>query len=498
LRIFRFLGTVLIIAVAGHLLGGCTVGPDFRTPAAPQTTLYTESPLPPETMASPASGGASQRFVSGQDIPGQWWSLFRCEPLDRLIRQALTASPNLAAAEATLREARENLRAATGSEYFPRLDANLSATRQQFSGASFGQPNAGNSIFNLFNASLNVSYALDIFGGGRRELEGLSSQVEYQRFQLEGAYLSLTANIVTTVVQEASLREQIRTTRAIITLQEEQLDLIEQQSRLGGASRSDQLAQQAQLAQTRALLPPLEKQLALTRHLLALLAGRFPGDGGLPEFALNDLKLPLELPVSLPSSLVRQRPDIRASEELLHAAGAQVGVATANMYPKFTLTGSLGTTAIRAEDLFTPGSAVWSLGTGLLQPLFHGGELDAKRRAALAAYDQAAAQYRGTLLMAFQNVADVLRALEHDALTLAAQAEAEAVARESLDLARQQFQFGATGYLSLLNAQRQHQQALIGLVQAHAARLADTAALFQALGGGWWNRQEAEGHATAK
>jgi NodT family efflux transporter outer membrane factor (OMF) lipoprotein len=204
---------------------------------------------------------------------------------------------------------------------------------------------------------------------------------------------------------------------------------------------------------------------------------------------LNDLNLPLELPMSLPSSLVRQRPDIRASEELLHAAGAQVGVATANMYPKVTLTGSLGSSAIKAEDIFTPGSAVWSLGAGLLQPLFHGGELDAKRRAALAAYDQAAAQYRGTVLMAFQNVADVLRTLEHDALTLAAQAEAETVARESLDLTRQQFQFGAIATLSLLNAQRQHQQALIGLVQARSARLADTAALFQALGGGWWNRE---------
>lgn len=490
--------TVIIAMALGGVLTGCAVGPDFRAPAAPIATTYTETPQIPETAATPGIAGSAQKFVSGQDIPGQWWTMFQSPALDTLIRQALSDSPTLAASQATLREAQENLSARTGTSYYPQVDGKLSMARQKTTGASFGQPKIGSSIFNLFNASVNVSYTLDLFGGGRRELEGLQAQVDYQRFQLEGTYLTLTSNIVTAAVQEASLREQLRATREILSFQQKQLDLIERQSELGGAARSDVLAQRAQLAQTRAGLPPLEKQLAASRHLLAVLAGRFPGTAGLPEFEIRGLQLPVELPLSLPSSLVRQRPDIRASEELLHAAGAQVGVATANLYPNITLSASLGSNAAKLADLFSSGSSVWSLGAGLLQPIFHGGELNAKRRAAVAAYDQAAALYRETVLQAFRNVADVLRALEQDAEALKAQGEAEASARESLELARKQFQFGATSYLTLLNAERQHQQALIALVQAQSARYADSAALFQALGGGWWNRQEANTTSTSK
>ena len=477
-----------IVLLAG-LMSACAVGPDFRTPAAPGVKGYAETPLPPETQAAPEVGAAAQRFVSGRDIPGQWWTVFRCRPLDLLIRQALSDSPSLAAAQATLREAQENFSARAGTEYYPKVDGNLSVTRQKGNGASFGQPGAGSFIFNLFNASVDVSYTLDFFGGGRRELEGLKAQVDYQNYQVEGAYLALTSNIVTTVVQEASLREQLRAMRAIISFQQEQLGLLERQFELGGAARSEVLAQKALLAQTQASLPPLEKQLAGSRNLLAVLAGKFPGEADLPHFELSDLQLPDELPVSLPSSLARQRPDIRASEALLHAASAQVGVATANLYPKITLTGGLGSNATRIQDLFTSDSSVWNLGAGLLQPVFHGGELNARRRAAEAAYDQAAALYRGTVLLAFQNVADVLRALELDAATLKAQAGAEAAARESLELARRQYQLGAVSYLALLDAERQHQQSLIGLAQARSARFADTGALFQALGGGWWNRE---------
>ena len=485
--------------IAAGLVAGCAVGPDFRTPAAPTVKGYTEGALPAATAAatvgstagSTTDGGAAQRFVAGLDIPGQWWTVFRSEPLDRLIRQALADNPSLAAAQATLRQAQETLKAQTGAEYFPAVDAGFSAVRQQVNGASFGQPGAGSFLLSLINASVNVSYSLDFFGGGRRELEGLKAQVEYQRFQLEGAYLTLTANIVTAAVQEASLREQIRATQAIASFQRQQLDLVERRFLLGGAARADVLAQQTQLAQTQAGLPSLEKQLAVTRHLLSALAGRFPGEGGLPQFELSEIKLPLELPVSLPSSLVRQRPDIRASEELFHAAGAQVGVATANLYPKVTLTAGLGSTATKIQDLFAPGSSVWNLGMGLTQPIFHGGELTARRRAAIAAYDQASALYRAAVLQAFQNVADVLRALERDADALRAQAQVEEAAAESLDLARRQYELGAVGYLSLLDAERQRQQASIGLVQARAARYADTAALFQAMGGGWWNRPPA-------
>jgi NodT family efflux transporter outer membrane factor (OMF) lipoprotein len=486
------LRTISTVVVVGTMLTGCAVGPDFRPPAAPATTSYTATPLPKETASTPVVGGASQIFASGKEIPEKWWELFRSEQLDRLIRQALKDSPTLEAAQAALREAQENLRARTGTVYFPSVDGSFTAGRNKYTGASFGQPAAGGNTFTLYNASVNVSYVLDLFGGERRELEALKAQVDYQRYLLEGAYIVLTSNVVTTVVNDASLRAQIRATKEILNVQEKQLSLVERQFQLGAASRSDILIQQTQLAQTRATLPPLEKALYQTRHQLAVYIGRFPGESELPEFELDRLVLPRELPVSLPSLLARQRPDIRASEELLHAASAQIGVATANLYPQITLTASLGSEATQIQNLFAGGSSIWSLGAGLLQPVFRGGELLARRRAAIAAYDQAFAQYRQTVLQAFQNVADVLRALETDARALKAQADAEQTARETLDLTQSQFKLGAVGYLSMLVAVRQYQQARINLVQAQAARFADTAALFQALGGGWWNRGSQE------
>lgn len=481
--------TYWLIAAACLTLSGCTVGPDFRTPAAPTAAGYTVTALTPETASAPVAGGEAQHFAPGQEIPAQWWHLFHSPALDQLIRQALKESPTLAAAQATLRQAQENLRARSGTEYYPSVDASLTGSRQKVTGAAFGQPNVGGFFLGLYNATVNVSYSLDLFGGGRRELEALQSQVDYQRYQLEATYLTLTANIVTTAVQEASLRTQLKATRDIIALQEKQLALVERQFQLGGAARSDVLAQQAQVAQTRTSLPPLEKALAQTRNQLAVYAGSFPSEASLPEFDLETLHLPQELPLSVPSMLVRQRPDILASEGLLHAAGAQVGVATANLYPQITLTASMGSQAVKIQDLFSPGSSIWSLGAGIMQPIFRGGELTAKRRAAIAAFDQASAQYRGTVLQAFQNVADVLQALEADARALKAQVDAEKAARDTLEVTQQQFQFGAVSYLSLLNAQRQHQQARIGLVQSQAARFADSAALFQAMGGGWWNRE---------
>jgi NodT family efflux transporter outer membrane factor (OMF) lipoprotein len=486
-------------AAAVLMMAGCMVGPDFKAPPAPRTQGYTAAPLPPETAGAPVAGGLSQRLIYGQDIPAQWWTLFHSEALDELIRQALANNPTTAAAQATLRQARENLQAQYGTTFFPKVDANLSAAREKFSGSAFGQPNAGSSIFDLYGASVSVSYQLDFSGGLRRDLEALEAQVDYQRFQLEGTYLTLISNVATTVIKEASVRAQLQATRAILADQEEQFRIVERQFRLGGVSRADVLAQQTQLAQTRAALPPLEKELAQTRHLLAVLTGRFPSEAAkLPAFDLGALKLPEELPVSLPSSLVRQRPDVRGAESLLHAASAQVGVATANLYPQITLTGQYRSQTNTFGNLFNSDTLIWNLGAGLLQPLFHGGELRAKRRAAVAAYDQALAQYRETVLLAFQNVADVLRALEADARLLEAQAQAAAAAHDTLELTKKQFQFGAVSYLSLLNAERQAQQTRISVVQAQAARYADTVALFQSLGGGWWNREgERDAPATA-
>lgn len=479
--------TILLVAA---ILTGCAAGPDFKRPAVPAANVYTGKPLAPETVSAPGVAGGPQRFAPGRDIPEEWWSLFHCPALDRTIRRALDQSPTISAAQAALRVAQEDRRALLGA-LFPSVDANFSANRSKFTGASFGQPEHPGSTFTLYNASVSVSYTLDLFGGTRRGLEQLKAQVDYQQYLLKGSYLTLTANIVTTAIQEASLRAQIKAVRDILKAEETQFNLVKEQFRLGGAARPDVLAQETQLAQTRATLPPMEKQLSQIRNQLAVLVGMPPGEmAQLPEFELTDFALPQELPVSLPSSLVRQRPDILAAEEQLHSACALIGVATANLYPKLTLSANYGSQTTIFTDLFSGGTNIWSIGAGLLQPLFRGGELTAKRRAAIAAYDQAEAQYRATVLTAFQNVADVLRALEHDAATLKAQAEAEQAAADSLEVARSQFELGAAGYLTLLNAERQHQQSRVSLVQAQAARFADTAALFQALGGGWWNKEQ--------
>jgi NodT family efflux transporter outer membrane factor (OMF) lipoprotein len=488
--------SAILAAAACASLAGCMVGPNFRSPDAPTTGRYTESPMPESTVSSPSKGGELQRFVPGGDIPAQWWTLFQSEALDSLVRDSLANSPTLAAALATLRQARENYIAERGALLFPQVDGSLGATREKISAATLGQPGSGAQIFNLYNASVNVSYALDIFGGNRRELEGLQAFVDYQGFQLEGARLALTANVVTTAIREAQLRAQIKATEDILAAEQKQVQLIQKQFQLGAVARLTLTTQLSQVDQTRALLPPLERELAKTRHQLALLSGRVPSEAMLPVFELDAMTLPQELPVSVPSSLARQRPDIQAAEALLHQASAQIGVATANEYPKINLTGSLGEASLALHSLFA-GPAVWSIGAGLLQPLFHGGELEAQRRAAVAGYDQAEAQYRQTVLLAFQNVADALRSLEADARALEAQSSATEYARQTLDLTQRQYQLGGTGILALLIAQQQYQQQRLTLVAVQAARYADTAALFQALGGGWWNR-EPQAAATAE
>ena len=488
----------LAIAATAAFLAACAVGSDYRTPVAPAAGIYTERPQPERTEAVPVRGGEAQRFEVGAKISAEWWTLFGSPELDGLMRTALSGHPTLAAAQAALRQAEENLNAQYAVLY-PSVDVGLSARRQRISGASVGNPAVPGSVFNLYNASVNVSYAIDVAGGARRELEALQAGIDFQRFQIEAAYLSLTGNIATTAFREASLRAQIRATRDIVDSQERQLQLVEKQFALGALSRADVLAQRAQLAQTRANLPPLEKALAQTRNQLAVLIGKFPHDARLPELDLSAFRLPQTLPVSLPADLVRQRPDIRSAETVLHQTNARIGVAQALMFPQLTLSGSFGAATTRGVQLFgDPATEIWNIGASLLQPIFHAGQLQARKRGAQAAYDQAFAQYQQTVLAAFQNVADVLFALEFDAVALKAQADAEAAARESLDMTMKQLQFGSASYLALFNAQRQYEQAKIGLVQAQAARYADTAALFQALGGGWWQRAGGAPSASAK
>jgi NodT family efflux transporter outer membrane factor (OMF) lipoprotein len=484
-RVERWFRRPAAAAATAMLVAGCAVGPDFHRPEAPTEAGYTPEPLPAETASADVRGGVAQRFELDRDIEGEWWTLFQSPALSALIEQAFAANPNLEVAQSALRQARENVAAQEGA-FYPAVTGNVSTTRQKISGVTFGIPGLS-SIFNVNTANVSVSYLLDVFGGTRRQVESLAAQAEFQRFQLEAAYLTLASDVVVSVVQEASLRAQIAATQDIIDIESQQLDVLQHQFELGGASRAAVLAQAATLAQTRATLPPLAKQLAQERNLIATLAGRFPNDPPAETFELSTLYLPQELPLSLPSRLVEQRPDIRSAEALLHSASAQVGVATANMLPQITLTGQYG--AISTGNPLA-GLPVWSIGAGLTQPLFRGGELLHARRAAVAAYEEAAAQYRSTVLTAFQNVADALRALQSDADALSAQVVAERAAADSLDIARRQFQLGAINYLLLLNAEQTYQQAHIALVQAQANRYADTAALFQALGGGWWNRRD--------
>jgi NodT family efflux transporter outer membrane factor (OMF) lipoprotein len=471
------------------LLPACAVGPDYKAPGAPAAATYTERPQPERTDSAPVQGGDAQRFAIGAKISADWWTIFGSPDLDALIQAALRGQPTLAAAKAALRQAEENVNAQYAVLY-PSFDANLSAKRQRISGATFGNPSIPSTTFNLYNASVNVSYAIDVAGGARRELEALRAGVDFQRFQVEATYLSLTANVATTAFREASLREQIRATREISDAQDAQLDLAEKQFKLGAISGSDLLGQRAQAAQTRATLPPLERALGQTRNQLAVLIGKLPAEAKLPELDFSNFRLPQDLPVSVPSELLRQRPDVRQAEAILRQTNARIGVAEALMFPQFTITGSYGTAALRSGDLFNPGTQLWSIGANLLQPIFHAGQLQAQKRGAEAAYDQAFAQYQQAVLVAFQDVADVLLALEYDARALNAQAEAEAAARQSLEVTREQLKVGGANYLALLNAQRQYSIAKAALVQAQAARYADTAALFQALGGGWWNRAE--------
>ena len=476
------------VAALALVLSGCAVGPDFKTPEPPPVDGYTpETHLAP-TAESGVMGGASQSFVAGRDIPGEWWKVFHSREVDDLIAEAMRANPSLQAAQATLWQAKENLYAQAGS-LLPSIDGNASTTRQQFSPATFGQSGSP-SIFNLYQTTVNVSYAPDVFGGHRRQIEATEAQAEYERFELEATYLTLTSNVVTAAVQVAALRGQIEATQEIIKAESDQLDVVQNQFQIGAAARTDVLTQQSEVATTRATLPPLQKQLEQQQHVLLTLIGHFPSEGGRDHLHLASFRLPTRLPISLPSQLVEQRPDIRAAEAQLHQASAQVGVSIANRLPQLNITGSFGSAALTTAALFTPQSTIWSIGGSAAQPIFHGFTLLHQERAAKAAYDAADAQYRSTVLTAFQTVAAALRALQLDARTLTAQLEAARAANDTLTLARDQYKLGSITYVTLLNAQRSYQQARLALVQAEAARFADTAALFQALGGGWWNRTD--------
>lgn len=475
----------LLVLIVG--LAGCAAGPDFKRPAAPDVADYTATPLPVQTESASARLGEPQRLVTGMAVDAQWWRSLKSPKLDALIETALTASPSLAAARATLRQAQELHAAQAGSTLYPQVDAGLTAQRQRTTPSALGQVGDARE-FSLYNASVGVRYNLDLAGGNRRALEALAARADNRRYELEAARLTLAGNIATAAITGARIAAQIEATAAILRAQEEQLQLAQERVRLGQAAPDEVLALRTQAEQTRAELPTLRKQMQQTEHLLAVLAGRAPGAGGIPEFSLADFTLPTELPLVVPSELVRHRPDIRASEALLHAANADYGVAVAKLYPQINLSASLGSQALTTGALFGGGSAVWSLVGQLTQPLFDRG-LPAEKRAALAAFDAAAANYQGVVLEALRNVADALRAVENDAQTLAALVAADEAARGSLHSVERQYQLGAASYVQLIIAQQQAQQTRIGLAAAQAQRLADSVALYQAIGAGSRNEQ---------
>lgn len=474
----------LPLAIAAAVLGGCTtVGPDFKTPEPPQTATYTRQPMPAQTASAPGTLGGTQHFVQAGQVAPDWWKAFGSAKLDALVADALQNSPSLAAAEATLRQAQQTYAAQAGSTLYPTVNGKLGASRNQANAASSGQSGDHTTIYNLYNAGIAVNYNFDLFGGNRRALEALAAQTEYQRYQLDAARLTLAGNVVTAAITQAQLAGQIAATEAIADAQAKQLAIADKRFELGAAARSDVLTLRTQYEQTRATLPGLRNKLEQTDHLLAVLVGRAPGTVDLPHFTLIDFTLPATVPLVVPSELVRQRPDIQASQALLHAATAQYGVAVSNLYPQINLSASLGTQALTTGALFGPGSMVWSLAGSLAQPLFNAG-LKSAANAAQASLQAAGANYQQTVLGALRNVADALRALDNDAQTLNAQSAADASAQQSVELAQSQFQLGATSYLLLLTTQQQAQQARINLIAAQAQRLADSAALFQAMGGG--------------
>jgi NodT family efflux transporter outer membrane factor (OMF) lipoprotein len=500
-------GFASLLAIAS-LLAACSVGPDFLRPSAPKDAEYAPKPLPKTTAAAAIYGGDAQRFIEGGDIRFDWWTVFQSPALDALVEKAIRANPTIEAAQTALRAAEENVYAQQGF-FFPTVGVGYQFERQMVAGNlansvapgcqgngrcitavqnPTGEPHNKALYYNFHTAQVTVGYAPDVFGLNRRQVESLEAQAAVQRYELEATYITLAANIVAAAIQEVSVRAQIAAVKEIIEVNVKSLDLLRAQQKDGYAMGIDVAAQEAALAAARQLLPPLQSQFEQTRDLIRALVGNLPNEDVDQTFELSSLHLPQDLPVSIPSKLVEQRPDIRAAEEQLRSANAQVGVAIANRMPLFSITAAAGGTATEFSQMFSPGGPFWSIIGSVTQTVFDGGTLLHRERAADQALYEAAAQYRSTVITAYQNVADTLHVLVSDADALSAALEAELAAKKTLDLTRAQMDKGYVNYLVLLQAEQAYQQALLTLVQAQATRFGDTAALFEALGGGWWNR----------
>jgi NodT family efflux transporter outer membrane factor (OMF) lipoprotein len=472
---------------AAMLLASCAVGPDFLHPAAPEATRYTKEPLGPQTSSTDAPTGQPQRFVQGRDISQEWWALFKSKSLNVLIERSLNNNPNLQSAIATLRAANQAVYAQEG-HFFPLVQANFNPTRQLTAGPISPVLNTSANPFNLYTAQVVVSYTFDVWGLNRRTVEELKALADNQHFQVEAAYITLASSVAVAAINEASLRGQIEATNELISINTKMLDILRRQLDTGYANRNDVALQEAALAQVKATLPPLRKALQVQRDALSALIGLYPSEEPRETFKLADLQLPINLPVSLPSQLIEQRPDVRAAQEQLHAASAAIGVATASILPNLTIGANAGYMNTALPGLIAAPNLFWQLAGNATQTVFDGGILLHELQGAKDTYHAAAWGYRGTVIGAVQNVADALRAVQNDADELKAARDFERASKISFDLARQQMQTGYANILILLTAQQTYLQAVIQVVQARAARLSDTVALYQALGGGWWNR----------
>jgi NodT family efflux transporter outer membrane factor (OMF) lipoprotein len=481
---------------------GCAVGPNFQRPEAPPVTQYTHGQTPASTQSAE---GLAQQFNMGEQMAADWWRLFNCPQMDELIKKAIAENWNLQAALARLRQSQEILRAGYGV-FFPQVEGSFSATRQSVSSSSFGTTSTASAtrgrssasgfgttstgnVFNFYTATASITYLLDVFGGQRRAVESFAAQTDYQDYTARATYLTLLGNVVNAAIAQAGYRAEIQATEEIIAFEKEQLQITEAQEKAGTVPYSTVLSIRAQLAATEATLPALRQSLSQTEHLLTALVGSLPAEWVPPPLDLEDISLPVELPVTLPSQFVRQRPDILAAEAILHSSSANIGVATAALFPSVTLSGAYGVNNTYLSKLFEKGSKFWSMGVDVATPLLQGGTLWFQREAALQAYQASLADYKQVVVSAFQQVADALRALEHDAENLRAQSESLAVAKEVLALLQKNYQAGLVDYLQLLTADNQYQQARLGYIQARTLRLQDTAALFVSLGGGWWTAE---------
>lgn len=492
-------------------LAGCAAGPDFQRPDAPAAVSYAPQSMLKATADARVPDGEAQQFNAAKDIPFDWWTLFQSAQINSLIARAFKANPTIESAQAALRQAQQYTIAQEGY-FYPAVGASYSPTRTKLAGnmggnspgvqgngkviQTYSNP-AGPAPFNApvyYNfhvAQLTVGYVPDVFGANRRQLEVFKAQEDAQRLQLEATYITLASNVVAAALQEASLRAQIAGLQKVAGINKENLEILRNQLKLGFVAEIDVAAQESALAQADQALVPLKNQLEQTRNLIRALAGNLPNEDVPETFELSSLHLPLELPLSLPSRLVEQRPDVRAAEEQFHAASARVGVAVASRLPQFMITGAVGGMASTPDWMFRSGGGFFNLIGNLSQILFDGGTLKAQERAAREALVQAGADYRAAVITAFQNVADTLHTIQSDADALKAAAASEQATQKVLDITRKQYELGQVSYQVLLAAEQGHLMTTLTLIQAQTNRLGDTAALYQALGGGWWNRPAA-------